>query len=508
MLENVDLSLVVNSNGYKDNMKMLEVKLGELQRRARELKVPIIFVFEGWQASGMGEEINRFILPLDPRGYDFHTMDQEYHEDVLRPFLMHFWTLIPVRGRIAIFDRSWYSRAIIKHFRKEKSEEKLNRCLEEINWFERQLSDDGYLILKFFLHISEREQENRLRGIKKKGLPLLLSEYKKKNGKENGNELDFINEYNVYLPIVEKVLENTDMPYAPWNIVEANDKNFTTLKIMTTATQAIENYIEQVTSTPMPQTIKQLDTGTPKLLGLNGSILDKVDLSRAISYEEYVEYKKFYQQKLKNSQYELFKRKRSMIIVFEGWDAAGKGGNIRRLVEELNPRLYRVVPVGRPNDFELTHHYLWRFCEKIPNKAGRITIFDRSWYGRVLVERVERLCSEGEWKRAYREINEFENILAGTGTIILKFWLHIDKDTQLERFNVRHSDPKKSWKITDEDWRNRNKWEEYRTAIDKMLKKTSTINSQWTVLESNDKRYSRIKILKTVAETLENELKM
>jgi len=203
--------------------------------------------------------------------------------------------------------------------------------------------------------------------------------------------------------------------------------------------------------------------------------------------------------------YLLFKRKIPLVIMYEGWDAAGKGGNIRRLVEELNPRLYRVVPVGPPNDIEITHHYLWRFCEKIP-KAGRITIFDRSGYGRVLVERVEKLCSEGEWKRAYKEINEFENILTGAGTIILKFWLHIDKNTQLERFNVRNGDPNKSWKITDEDWRNRNKWEEYTTAIDKMLKKTSTINSQWTVVESNDKRYSRIKILKTVAETFDSEV--
>lgn len=507
MLENVDLSLAVKSNGYKENMKMLDVKLGELQRRAWELKIPIIFVFEGWHASGMGEEINRFILPLDPRGYDFHTIDKEFLEDALRPFLMHFWTLIPKRGRIAIFDRSWYSRAIIKYLRKGKSEEKLNRYLEEINWFERQISDDGYLILKFFLHISEKKQENGLKGIKKRGIPLLLSEYKKKNGKGNGKELDYFIEYKEYLPILETVLEKTDMPYAPWNIVGANDKNFTTLKIMTTATRVIENYIEQVTSTPKLQTIKHPDIEMSKLPGLNGSILDKVDLSRAISYDEYVDYKKFYQQKLKTFQYELLKRNRSMIILFEGWDAAGKGGNIRRLVEELNPRLYRVVPVGSPNDIEITHHYLWRFCEKTP-KVGHITIFDRSWYGRILVERVEGFCNEGEWKRAYREINEFENILAGTGTIILKFWLHIDKDTQLERFNVRHSDPQKSWKITDEDWRNRNKWDDYTAAIDKMLKKTSTINAQWIVVESNDKRYSRIKILKTVAETLENELKI
>lgn len=505
MLENIDLSLAVKNGEYKESMKILEGKLGELQRKAWELKIPIIFVFEGWHASGMGEDINRFILPLDPRGYDFYPMTLDCHKDALKPFLPHFWALTPLRGKIAIFDRSWYSRAIIKHFRKEKYGEKLEKCLEEINCFERQLSDDGYLIIKFFLHISEKEQEDRFKEIKKKGIPLFLDEYEMKNGKENGKELDFINEYNEYLPVVEKVLEKTDMPYAPWTIVEANDRNFATLKIMVTATQAIETYIEQVTRTPGQQTIEYLNVALSKLPDLNGSVLNKIDLSKTTSPEKYEESKKLYQQKLETFQYELFRKKRSMIIIFEGWDAAGKGGDIHRLVEELNPRLYRVVPVGSPNDIEKAHHYLWRFCEGIP-KAGHITIFDRSWYGRVLVERVEELCSEGEWKRAYREINEFENILTGTGAIILKFWLHIDKDTQLERFKSRQNDPVKSWKITDEDWRNRDKWEEYKIAVDEMLQKTSTINAPWIVVESNDKSYSRIKILKTVAEVIEREL--
>ena len=507
MLEKVDLSLAVKNNEYKENIKTLEVKLAELQRKAWELKIPVIFVFEGWHASGMGEDINRFILPLDPRGYDFYPMTLECYEDALKPFLLHFWTLTPVRGRIAIFDRSWYSRAIIKHFRKEQSEEKLGRCLEEINWFEHQFSDDGYLILKFFLHISKKEQEDRLKEIKKKGIPLILDGYEKKNGKENGKEIDFINEYNEYLPVVENVLEKTDMSYAPWTIVEANDRNFAALKIITTAKQAIESHIEQVTRTPGQQTIKYLDIPISKLPELDGSVLDKVDLSKTISSENYEESKKFYQQKLETLQYELYKKKRSMIIIFEGWDAAGKGGDIHRLVEELNPRLYRVVPVGPPNDIERAHHYLWRFCEGVP-KAGRITIFDRSWYGRVLVERVEGLCSKGEWKRAYREINEFENILTGTGAVILKFWLHVDKDTQLERFKSRQNDPDKSWKITEDDWKNRSKWNEYKIAVDEMLQKTSTVNAQWTVVESNDKRYSRIKIMKTVTEALDKELKI
>jgi len=235
-------------------------------------------------------------------------------------------------------------------------------------------------------------------------------------------------------------------------------------------------------------------------------ILDKVDLSKTISSKEYHDSKTFYQQKLETLQYKLFWNKRSMVIVFQGWDAAGKGGDIHRLVQELNPRLYRVVPTGPPTGFEKAHQYLWRFCKGMLD-AGHITIFDRSWYERVLVERVEEICSEIEWKRTYREINEFENIITGTGSIILKFWLQIDKDTQLKRFESRQDDPHKRWKLTEDDWRNRSKRNEYKIAIDEMLLKTSTTNAPWTIVESDDKHYSRIKILKTITEALEKELK-
>jgi AMP-polyphosphate phosphotransferase len=526
MLESINLSMTVKNDEYKESMKLLESKLGELQRKMWELKIPVIFVFEGWHASGMGEDINRFILPLDPRGYDFHTMTVYCYEDFLKPFLLHFWTNIPQKGKIAIFDRSWYSRALLKHFGQEKSEKKLEKCMEEINCFERQLSDDGHLILKFFLHLSQKEQENRFKEIKKKNIPLILSEYErrsdkengkeKKNGKENenkksgwkenGKDLDLVYEYDEYLPTVEKILEETDTPYAPWIIVGANDRNFATLKIIRTAIQVMENHIEQVTVIPGRQTIKYLDLETSKLPQVNNSILETIDTSKKMSSEDYGEAKKFYQEKLEALQYELFRKKRSLIIVFEGWDAAGKGGAIHRLVEELNPRIYRVVPVGPPNDIEKAHHYLWRFCKDLPC-TGHITIFDRSWYGRVLVERVEKLTSKEEWERAYREINEFENILAGTGTIILKFWFHIDKDTQLERFENRQNDPRKSWKITDEDWRNRSKWDLYKAAADEMFQKTSTITSPWIIVESNDKLFSRTKVLKVISETLERELR-
>lgn len=305
---------------------------------------------------------------------------------------------------------------------------------------------------------------------------------------------------------MEKVLEITNTPNAPWTIVEANDRHFATLKIMTVAAQAIATFIEQVTYTPKPQEARSPETEVPELSELYGSVLDKVDSSKTISSKDYDNSKKFYQQKLETLQYEFIRNKRSMVIVFQGWDAAGKGGDIHRLVQELNPRLYKVIPTGPPTEIEKAHQYLWRFCKRMPN-SGQITIFDRSWYGRVLVERVERLCSKEEWKRAYREINEFEKIIIGTGAIILKFWLQIDRDTQLKRFEARENDPHKRWKLTEDDWRNRSKWNEYKVAIDEMLLKTSTTNVPWTIVESNDKYYSRIKILKTVTEAIEKELK-
>lgn len=502
MLENIDLSKTIQNGEYKESVKALEEELGELQRRAWELKIPIILVFEGWHASGMAEDINRFILPLDPRGYDFHTMARPGYEEALKPFLWRFWTKVPVRGQIAIFDRSWYSRAIIEKYGKENSRDGLEQGLEEINHFERQLAEDGYLILKLFLHISKEEQKERFRKIHRKNIPLILDEYE--NAREK--ELDFIHEYNEYLPVLEMVLEKTDFPHAPWTIVEANDRKFATLKIIMTVVEAVRAHIEKVTRTPGQQTIKFLDIGkAPKLPYLNGSILGKADLSKKLTYDEYKEARKLYQHRLRDLQYELFRQKRSLVIVFEGMDAAGKGGAIHRLVRELNPRLYRVVPVGAPNDIEKAHHYLWRFLEGVP-KAGHMTIYDRSWYGRVLVERVEGLCREDEWKRAYREINEFEEILENSGALILKFWHQIDMETQLERFKSRQEDPKKQWKITPEDWRNREKWDDYETAADEMLQKTSTSYAPWIVVESNDKYYSRVKVLKTVVETLEKEL--
>jgi polyphosphate kinase 2 (PPK2 family) len=299
------------------------------------------------------------------------------------------------------------------------------------------------------------------------------------------------------------MLQRTSTAEAPWTVVEARQGRFARVKVLETVTSTIEGELERrsagpkVVPEPMPDP-------TPSLTR-EATILDRVDLSLSLSRSEYERELKKLQKRLFRLEHELYAARVPAVIVYEGWDAAGKGGNIKRLTRGLDPRGYEVVPVMAPNPEEKAHHYLWRFWRHVP-KAGHITIFDRSWYGRVMVERVEGFCAEDEWKRAYREINEFERQLADFGTAIVKFWLHIDRDEQLRRFQARQENPYKKWKITDEDWRNREKWDRYRTAVVDMLQRTSTTYAPWTILEANCKLYARTKALDTVAKVLQSAL--
>ncbi|MBN2110687.1 MAG: polyphosphate:AMP phosphotransferase [Methanosarcinaceae archaeon] len=492
MLEQVDLSKKMDKDEYEKMSEELGIHLGELQREAWEMGIPIIVVFEGWHASGMAEIINRFLMPLNPMGFELYTTGKTCIHEEKKPLIWRFWTKIPKKGGIAIFDRSWYRRAIIEHFSKDIPEKEFSDCLNGLTYFERQLADDGYLIIKFFLHISQEKQQKRLEDIRGRGVPLFLAEEE---------EEDYIREYQRLMPLIEKVLERSDISHAPWTIVEANDLNFATVKVMVTFIRAVEEGISREEEQRKRKTEHARECTIPALCP---SILEKTDLDRSLAKSEYEEKKKEYQERLSSLQYQLFMQRRPVVIVFEGWDASGKGGCIRRLAQALNPRLYRVVPVGVPSDIELAHHYMWRFYKEIP-EAGHIAIFDRSWYGRVLVERAENLCEEQQWKRAYREINEFEEILANYGTIMIKFWMHIDKDEQLRRFKKRENTPYKKWKITEDDWKNRDKWGLYKDAANEMLQKTSTTYAPWTIVEGNNKKYARIKVLRTVVETLEEK---
>ena len=494
MLEKIDLSKKLGRATYQKQHDALELKLGELQRRARELNVPMIIVFEGWGAAGKGTLINKLILTLDPRGFNVYSTNAPTEDELLHPFLWRFWARTPARGRIAVFDRSWYQRVLADRVEKNVGKRTWREAYDEINSFERQLADDGNVIIKFFLHISKAEQKKRFEKLLEN--PATRWRVTKEDWRHH-------KQYKKYAAAVEDMLRQTNSPHASWVVVEAQDERFATVKVFNTVIAAIERKLDEVRRTAY-------GTFKPKPVVLRpekirSSMLDKIDLSPSLDRERYEKEVVALQKRMRNVEYEMYRRRIPLVILYEGWDAAGKGGNIKRLARNLDPRGYEVVPIAAPND-EKAHHYLWRFWTPFP-KAGHIAIFDRSWYGRVMVERVEKFCSEAEWKRAYREINEMEEEWTNFGAILVKFWLQIDQDEQLARFKERQATPYKEWKITDEDWRNREKWDAYKLAADEMLARTSTTYAPWTIVEARSKLFARVKTIKTVIAAVEKRLK-
>lgn len=323
--------------------------------------------------------------------------------------------------------------------------------------------------------------------------------------------------YDQYQEMIEEMLQRTDTEYAPWTIVEATDRRYATVKIYTVITQmltaGIDNRRREIARETAAEVIREAEKeasenrslidGATK--GFQESVLAKVDLSLCCDRKTYRKKLKEYQKKIEKLHGELYQKRIPVVIGFEGWDAAGKGGAIKRLTEKMDARGYVVNPTAAPNDLEKAHHYLWRFWKNMP-KDGHIAIFDRTWYGRVMVERIEGFCTQEEWKRAYKEINDMEKDLADAGAVVLKFWMQIDKKEQEKRFRQRQENPEKQWKITEEDWRNREKWEQYEEAVNEMLIRTSTEYAPWIVVEGNDKYYARLKVLETVIDALEKRI--
>ncbi|MDR1965753.1 MAG: polyphosphate:AMP phosphotransferase [Synergistaceae bacterium] len=499
MLEKIDLSRKLGKDEYKAAAGELRERLGELQRGARRANLPIIVLFEGWEASGKGTLMNELILPLDPRGFRVHYVHSigEDDQNAYWPPLRRFWDITPPRGSIGIFSHSWYRLVLDGAARTPDS-----KTYEDISSFERQLAQDGAVIIKFFLHISKKEQKRRL--LKMDADSSSKWRVSAKEWRENEN-------YEKRATRIDEMIQYTDRDYAPWTLIEAHDKRHAVVKILATVANRIEKRLGEAEAPKDEPTPPEGETAVSQApLGgstLSPSVLKNLNLNKSISTEEYREKLPKLQEKLRELQYELYKVRRPMVIAFEGQDAAGKGGCIKRLTQKLDPRGYHVSPTASPNDWERAHHYLWRFWEAFP-KAGHIGIYDRSWYGRVLVERVEGFASEDEWRRAYGEINEMEDQWVRYGTIIVKLWLQINSEEQLARFTDRQQNPEKGWKITDEDWRNREKWPKYEEAAEEMMLRTSTTYAPWVIVEANDKRYARIKVLTRAIETAQNALGM
>ena len=494
MLEKIDLSKKVDKKTYRRVMDEAEEKLGLLQRECKDAGIPVILVFEGMGAAGKGVQINRLIQALDPRGFDVYACDRPTEDEQMRPFLWRYWTKTPAKGRIAVFDRSWYRSVQVDRFDGLTPEDKLGDAYQDILSFEKQLCDDGTVIMKFFLYIDKDEQKKRFKK---------LEGSKETSWRVTDEDWNRNKDFDRYLKMNEEMLEKTDTDYAPWVIIEAVDKDYAALKIVSTVMDRLEYELEH----RRPEDGKQAQRQESKTRErFKNGVLSGIDLSKSLTEEEYKTRLKKLQKRLAEFHSELYRLRIPVVIGFEGWDAGGKGGAIKRLTSNLDPRGYRVNPTAAPNDIEKVHHYLWRFWNSVP-KAGHIAIFDRTWYGRVMVERIEGFCSEAEWRRAYQEINEMESHMANAGAVVLKFWLHIDKDEQERRFKERQANPAKQWKITDEDWRNREKWDQYEEAVNEMLIRTSTTYAPWIVVEGNDKRYARVKVLQTVVDALEKKIK-
>ncbi len=475
------------NNQRKAEIKALREKLMGLQQTIREKGLPIIVLVEGWATSGKGNLIGEMISELDPRFFNVVTPVITPEKDSRYPFLYPYAKAIPENGKIMIYDAGWMEDCVRKLMRREITKDEYKKRLRAVNEFERQLRDGGYLLLKLFLDIDQDEQRKRIRAFRED----MATEWR-----VSAEDLWQHSEYKLFRESYDSFMEKTGK-LIPWHKLDGGNKNAAALEALQLLTDMIDKALEagRYVGKPFKEDFPLLEM--PKLRD--------VDLSPSLTDEEYREQLKKLQKRLGELHNVIYRKKIPVILCYEGWDAAGKGGNIRRIAKPLDPRGFDVMPIASPTPDELHRQFLWRFWKRLP-RTGHICIFDRTWYGRVMVERLEGFCSEDDWKRAYNEMNEFERQLTDWGAVVLKFWIHIDQDTQLERFNDRQNTPEKQWKLTEEDWRNREKWPQYEEAIDEMLAKTSTENAPWYIIESNDKKYARIKTLKLVIKALEKAI--
>lgn len=489
MLTNWNPAHMPEKEELKTRLSDARSQLYDLQMKIKEHKVPVLVLFEGWGTAGKGSTIGKVIRNIDPRFFKVVTMSEPTAEEQRYPFLYRYFKHIPEQGKFTFLDSGWMEQICRERLEEKTDEKEYGSRIESIRRFERQLTDNGYLVLKFFMHIDQEEQKKREeRLLEHKDTRWRVSEF---DQWEHAH-------YKKCVKVFSQYMSDTNASTSPWYIIDASERKWAELQVLETMISNIQVALQnQAHSVPILQNVFPLEQ-IPRLSEIE--LKDK-ELEEA----EYKTELKKLQGELGELHNRLYRKRIPVIITYEGWDAAGKGGNIKRITEALDPRGYEVHPIASPEPHEKARHYLWRFWTRLP-KNGHIAIFDRTWYGRVMVERLEGFCSENDWRRAYNEINEFEKELKEWGAVIIKFWVQIDKDTQLERFEERQNTPEKQWKITDEDWRNREKWDDYEVAVDEMLQKTNTSFAPWHVLESVDKKYARIKALKIVIEEIQKAL--
>lgn len=491
MFEPAEQKFRVSRAEFASREEQLHPALLTLQRQLQHADFPVIIVVSGVEGAGKGDVVRLLNKWFDVRGLQTHAFWEETDDERLRPRFWRFWRALPARGQIGILFGSWYTEPVVRAVLKGTGGRRLKRELARIREFEQMLADDGALIIKFWFHLSAAAQARRLREDKTR---------KPKSIRISPLTRAYARHYRKFREVSEHVLRRTDTDYAGWHVVAAENPRHRDLQVGEIVRAELA---QRLAAAPEPCAAEVSQT---TFIPAGSSRLATVDLERRLDDKRYHLGLKKYQNRLYELTWKAKRRGISTVAVFEGWDAAGKGGAIRRVTQAMDARLYRVISIAAPSDEEAAQHYLWRFWRHLP-RAGYHTIYDRSWYGRVLVERVEGFAADGEWQRAYNEINAFEEQLTDAGTVVLKFWLHIDPDEQLARFREREQVPWKHHKITEEDWRNRERWPDYERAVEDMLAQTSTRATPWKMIAANNKRHARVAVLKHYCKRLQQRLR-
>ncbi len=485
MFDQFEANAPIDKASFEKRALELRQELLQLQFALEDTRHPVIVVLAGLDGSGKGVLVHRLNEWMDPRGIDTNTYWEHSDEEESRPYFWRFWQKLPPRGQIGIFLGSWYTQATQKRLLGDIVDADFDHACARIRNFERQLADDGAVIIKIWLHVSETTQQRQLEE---------KAPRKQQNPRVTEHPYELVGKYEQTLAIHEELIRNTQTLQCPWHIVDGEDRHHREISAGEIIRDAINRHLHHpVQIPPLPE------------LPTAGDALASINLDKHLTKDEYKRKLRKYQSRLQDLAWKAYGQKKSLVAVFEGWDGAGKGSAIRRVTGAIDPRLYKLIQIAAPSDEEHARQYSWRFWRKL-QRDGRATLFDRSWYGRVMVERVEQFAKENEWKRAYGEIREFEQELIEHGSIVIKFWIHISKEEQLARFKAREQEVYKRHKITDEDWRNREKWPAYEEAVNQMIEQTHTEQAPWALIAGNNKYYARIKILKTLCNTLEEAL--
>jgi AMP-polyphosphate phosphotransferase len=488
MFESAELGHRTDPRIYAREVPKLREALLKAQAEIHERAAfPVIVLIGGVEAAGKGDALRTLYEWMDPRHLETHAFDAPGAFDY--PTMWPFWQALPRAGTIGIFFRAWYREPLRARTLGGASRAEVGRRLDEIVRFERMLTDEGALVVKYWFHLSKKAQKKKLvtlAGGKATRWQVRSSDWR------NHAQYDEIREAS------EEMLRHTSTLHAPWVVIEGADDRYRRLTMARVLYDAMRVRLKE------PK--RPVVTAPPVLEALdNDKLLRELVQDRPMDKNDYDRKLEARQAELAQKSRKLAKAKRSLVLVFEGSDAAGKGGAIRRVTYPLDARYYRVTSIAAPTEEERAHPYLWRFWRRVP-RTGGVAIFDRSWYGRVLVERVEGFAAEPQWMRAYSEINDFEADLADAGAIIIKFWLQITKEEQLRRFKSRQGEGYKRFKLTSEDWRNRKKWGAYQGAACDMFDRTSTDEAPWVVVAANDKRAARVEVLDAIVKRLRKEI--